>query len=79
MSNAPARVTVIYRVQVTKTSYGYTKPATKTSLIKHKYKSKTYAEQIAKNLTYKLHDASGKLLFECTGIVISHTASTPLH
>ena len=78
MSNAPARVTVTYRVQVTEIFY-LPKKAKSTHLLKHKYKSLSYAQGKATVLTHKEHDENGKLVRESKAVVISHPASTPLH
>lgn len=78
MSNQAARTTVIYRVQVTELFY-LPKKAKRTYILKHRYKSHAYAQGKAKALTQKWHDINGKLVRESQAVVISHTATTPLH
>lgn len=69
MSNAPARVTVTYRVQVVRT---YRDGTTSTEYL-GSFKSKTKAFNLAKIFT-GLNNGVHSI-----GQVISHTATTPLH
>lgn len=75
---AQNKITVIYRVQVTELFY-LPKKSKRTYLLKHHYKSLSYAQGKARSLTQKQHDINGKLVRESKAIVISHTATTPVH
>ena len=76
---AQSKTTVIYRVQVTQTSYVNQQPCTRTYLKKNKYKIKRNAEYLVNSLTYTQHDSNSKLVFESIAVLISHTATAPLH
>lgn len=72
MSNAPARVTVFYRVQVV-TTHANSKTTTRT--LKHHYKTKAGAQRAV----LKHSDMFGSDNKIRTAHIIEHTASTPLH
>lgn len=75
---ASSKVTSFCRIKVTHICY-IPKHSKRSYLLKHKYKSLAYAKQKAAELTKKMHDVNGKLVHETQAIVISHTATTPVH
>lgn len=85
---AQSKVTVIYRVQVTKTIhhtqpdsltlFKHNPPLVKTRLLPTKYKTLKAAQ--AKAAQYCYQDQEGDvLLYQSNAVVINHTATTPLH
>jgi len=76
MSNAPARVTVTYRVQVTTVRIEPNgKPQTK--ILKRIYKTHSGATRAALRHTQFI-DSKGRIA-QCFGQVITQTATPPLH
>ena len=75
MSNASARVTVTYRVQVTHTDF--LKATTRTFQLK--YIRLANAQRAAERNTYRMEDPTGNVLYASEAVIISHTATTPLH
>lgn len=85
MSNAPARVTVIYRVRITKEFFLCPlthKPLSskRTYFAKKQYKRLSSAQKLAADINLQnSYTDDGQLICCYKADVISHTASTPLH
>lgn len=83
-----SKVTVIYRVQVTKTIHHtqpdclttlqHNPPLVKTRLLPTKYKTLKAAQVKAAQYCYQDQDGD-VLLYQSNAVVINHTATTPVH